>query len=60
VLQPTEGKSEESSFLQKRRKRLLFLRLRKDRGRGRMFGKRRTIKVFGFISSEKERFLISC
>jgi hypothetical protein len=45
---------EESSFLKKRSKRLLFLRPRQDPGHGRNRGSGGEVKVFCFFSSEKK------
>jgi hypothetical protein len=47
------GRSEESSFLKKRNKRLLFFRRSHDRGHGRDIAAGAGIKVFWFFSSEK-------
>jgi len=47
---------EESSFLKKRSKRLLFLRQRNDPGHGLDRGSGGEVKVFCFFSSEKKGF----
>jgi hypothetical protein len=51
-------KSEDSSFLKKRSKRLLFLVLRQDPGHDLDRGSGGEIKVFWFFSSEKNNFLL--
>jgi hypothetical protein len=50
---------EDSSFLKKRSKRLLFLVLRQDPGHGLDRGSGGEIKVFWFFSSEKNNFLLN-
>jgi hypothetical protein len=52
----SETEVEESSFLKKRSKRLLFLRQRHDPGHGLDRGTRGEVKVFCFFSSEKKGF----
>jgi hypothetical protein len=52
-------KCEDSSFLKKRSKRLLFLVLRQDSGHGLERGSGGEIKVFWFFSSEKNNFLLN-
>jgi hypothetical protein len=56
--QASEGRQEECSFLKKRTKRLLLLRLRIVAGRGLPNRSCNEIKVFWFFSSEKN--ILTC
>jgi hypothetical protein len=51
-----ERSKQESSFLKKRSKRLLFRRPRQDPGHGLDLGSGGELKVFWFFSSEKNTF----